>query len=235
MREHVLQLLLKWEDGTIPRLQAPVLPIEVASRGFGDLTLGQRTVLAEERIATRKAQQDAHMQDAVDNPGKFSPFVRIDSSVLQALTAIDGAVASEDEPEGTEPCPMLNRKVEVRWLMHAERGGEKTTFLHCFEGTIKGVVPYTPGRKQKLDLDFGQRKPIALVRWDAEFGFPDSYFPLDLDAYAKEDRHFGWNMLTDEYVRAFSEAPVDDGNGAEDNDTSDEYSSGSDSTDSGED
>ena len=66
-----------------------------------------------------------------------------------------------------------------------------------------------------------------LVRMDPIFKWPDVYIPLDLELYAKEDKHYGWNVLTDEYVRAFERVVSvlsDDESGVSDSDDSDDDS-----------
>jgi len=215
MREHVLELLRLWEAGLIPRKNAPALPEEVATRGFGDLSLGQRTLLAIDREAARTAKYKEWMLDAVQNPDARCPFLKIDDAALAAALS-----------EETETATLVGKKVEVRWTMN-DPDQPSGTFLHCFEGTAMKVVPYAAGRKKELGLDFGMRKPVAKVRWDAEFKWPDSYFPLDLEAYAKENRHFGWNVLTDEYVRAYSTTAVmgcdTEGSSSEESSDDDEF------------
>ena len=103
---------------------------------------------------------------------------------------IDDAALAAALSEETETATLVGKKVEVRWTMN-DPDQPSGTFLHCFEGTAMKAVPYAAGRKKELGLDFGMRKPVAKVRCDAEFKWPDSYFPLDLEAYAKENRHFG--------------------------------------------
>ena len=143
------------------------------------------------------------------NPEKYSPFIMIDKCAQM-----------RDEK-------LLQKKIEVRWLMEATEEGQTTTFLHCFEGTVIEVRQYGKGRQKELGLDFGKRVPIALVRMDPIFKWPDVYIPLDLELYAKEDKHYGWNVLTDEYVRAFERVVSvlsDDESGVSDSDDSDDDS-----------
>ena len=129
---------------------------------------------------------------------------------------------------------LVHKKVEVRWLMEAdegeEEGGEVTTFLHCFEGTVLRIVPYEAGRKKKLNLEFGKHVPAALVRMDEIFNWPDVWIPLDLELYAKEHVHYGWNVMTDEYVRAYSTVTTATGLGDTDDDDDDSDISDSDSS-----
>ena len=127
-------------------------------------------------------------EDAIARREFFSPFVTIE----------DAAQACK-----TDPGQVVGKKVEVRWLMEADKE-HNGAFIHCFEGTVIKVLPYAAGRKSQLQLDFGCHKPAALVKWDPEFNWSDANFPLDLDAYAKEDRHYGWNVLTDAYAAAYS-------------------------------
>ena len=44
-------------------------------------------------------------------------------------------------------------------------------------------------------------KPLALVKWDAEFRCHDSYVLLDPELYVKEGKEGGWAVLGDQYVR----------------------------------
>jgi hypothetical protein len=59
-----------------------------------------------------------------------------------------------------------------------------------FEGTVLKVVQYAKGRKKALDLDFGARPPIALVRWDQEFNWRGCYVPLDIKMYCEGGHTF---------------------------------------------
>ena len=217
MREHVLELLRRWEAGEIPRRRAPEIPVEVAERGFGGVSLGQWTQLAKERADRRRRMYERWMADATSNPERLSPFIMIDKAAQMRDSTLVG------------------RKLEVRWLMEAEGEGEgegQSTFVHCFEGTVRKVVPYGAGRKKALGLDFGARVPVALVEWDPEFDWPPAYVPLDLELYAKEDRHYGWNVLADEYTRAWGQtAPA--GSGSADDAGSGDEVTDSDSTDDG--
>ena len=209
MREHVLELLRKWEANEIPRKGAPSIPLEIAARGFGSITLGQASKLAKERQLVRQQMTEKWLADALANPEKYSPFIMIDKCAQM-----------RDEK-------LLQKKIEVRWLMEATEEGQTTTFLHCFEGTVIEVRQYGKGRQKELGLDFGKRVPIALVRMDPIFKWPDVYIPLDLELYAKEDKHYGWNVLTDEYVRAFERVVSvlsDDESGVSDSDDSDDDS-----------
>jgi len=212
MREHVLELLRLWEDGTIPRRTGTVVPQVVVHRGFGDRSLGQITALGKQRAETRVRLYAEWTADAIANPGLYSPFIKIDDAA-QDLKA--------------DPDALVGKKLEVRWSM---QDAEAEPYLHCFEGTVLKVVQYAKGRKKALDLDFGARAPIALVRWDQEFNWLDCYVPLDIKMYAKEDTHFGWNVMTDAYVSAFSTVAAGSGDTDTESDVSDsDSSSGSES------
>ena len=117
------------------------------------------------------------MNDAIQNPHKYSPVV----------------------PYSDEPADLNGNKIEVRWDVVDEDG---SVYLHCFEGTVKAVMEWsrdTGIRKSNCK--------VALIEWDAEFNLPDGYIPLNPNKYDSETVHLGWNMLRTSYVEACSASP----------------------------
>ena len=126
------------------------------------------------------------MQQAYDSPEDFSPVVPF-------------------EQVGDN---LVGRKIEIRWWteVDGEVNGEaeKQPYLHCYEGKILEIIPYTPQRKNYAEFRYC-KDPVALVKWDDEFNMPDSHVPLNDKKYAKEDQHCGWNIIRDDFARFITE------------------------------
>ena len=104
---------------------------------------------------------------------------------------------------------LVGRKIEVR-LMVPDAAGE--SYLHCFEGTIKAFAAASANRAAKWGC--AKHCAVAHVEWDEELkeaarnlkyagpGGAGRYpIPLDNDFYAKENKHLGWNLLSESFVR----------------------------------
>ena len=103
----------------------------------------------------------------------------------------------------------MGRKIEIRWWTEVDGEvdgeGEAQTYLHCYEGTIKEIIPYTPARKNYAEFRLC-KDPVAMVEWDEEFNMKNSPVPLNEKKYAKENVHCGWNIVRDDFARYIAEA-----------------------------
>lgn len=170
-----------WEAGKIEKPLAPILP-DLTLRGFGDFHLGERTADAKERDTIRKRKHSDWMADVSDNPEKYSPVVSF-----------------TDVPED-----LVGQKIEVRWWVPDGEGGR---YLHCFEGTIQEIIPFTESRPNYPEFRLCKH-PVALVQWDEEFGYKDSHVPMNPSKYERELDYMGWNILNSEYVAAQRAAAI---------------------------
>ena len=71
--------------------------------------------------------------------------------------------------------------------------------MHCYEGEILEVIPWSESRPNYANFRMC-RHPVAMVKWDPEFNMINSPVPLNMDLYAKEDAHLGWNLVSDEFA-----------------------------------
>jgi len=189
--EHAQKMLEMVDDGDITDPGAPPRP-EMLDRSIGPIVLGTKARDYEKITEKRKELHNRYMQQAEDNTEEYSPVVPLPD------------IAAEGEV-------LVGRKVEVRLNVEDE---EKNTFVHCFEGTIRAFADAKAKKK------WGSRKKcaVAFVEWDSELqeaakrqqyqkrgdgaakdwkGWP---IPLDDDLYAKENKHLGWNLLSEQYV-----------------------------------
>ena len=130
------------------------------------------------------------MLEAERSPNEYSPVVP-----LPDVAGIAGSA-------------LVGRKIEAR-LMVGDGDGE--SYLHCFEGTIKAFAGASAKKAAKWGC--GKRCAVAHVEWDEELkgaarrqkyaavGGAGRYpIPLDDDFYAKENKHMGWNLLSEGFV-----------------------------------
>ena len=98
---------------------------------------------------------------------------------------------------------MIGQKIEVRWYVpDADEPGGR--YLHCLEGTVKEVIPYTEKRPNYREFRLCKH-PVALVEWDAIFEYGDCHVPLNPNKYDMEEEYCGWNMLNEDYIRQLRE------------------------------
>jgi hypothetical protein len=102
------------------------------------------------------------------------------------------------------PEDLVGQKMEVRWWVPDGVGGR---YLHCFEGTIKEIIPYSKTRPKYPELR-SCKHPVALVEWDPEFDYKDSHVPLNPRRYAQDMENRGWNVLNSAYVAAQRSAAI---------------------------
>ena len=166
-----------WEKGEIERPLGPVLP-DLTLRGFGNFSIGERTADAVQRDEKRKQMRERTMADVATRPEKCSAVVPFTD------------VAAE----------LIDQKIEARWYVPDDDapGGRH---LHCFEGTIKEIIPYSATRANYPEFRLCKH-PVALVQWDVEFGYRDSHVPLNPNKYEQELEYMGWNVLNAEFVEA---------------------------------
>ena len=152
----------------------PSLP-DMSIRGFGNVSLGRHMADHQKRTNTRDAMWKKWLEEVGDSPEDYSPIV-IYTPVSQAY---------------------VGRKLEMIWTV--EDKDSKLCHLHCFEGEIKQIIPYTANRPRYDDFR-SCKHDVALVKWDPEFDMVDSHVPLKPDLYAKENQHCGWNLVRDDFV-----------------------------------
>ena len=96
---------------------------------------------------------------------------------------------------------LVGRKVEMAWKMEV-KGGED--FVHVFEGTIQKVVEQAKDMKVRSVHGVRSKWAVAKVKWDDLFKEADTWHPLNVDLYEKQDgkrpKHEGWRLLSQEYV-----------------------------------
>ena len=176
----MIKLIKLWEAGKIVKPVAPILP-DLTLRGFGNFHIGERTADAKKRDAARTRKHSAYMADVRVNPQKYSPKVLYSDL----------------------PADLIGQKIEVRWYVPDpdEPGGR---YLHCLEGTVKEVIPYSAERPNYREFRLCKH-PVALVEWDPIFEYADCHVPLNPNKYNKEDEYCGWNMLNEDYLRQLRE------------------------------
>jgi hypothetical protein len=91
---------------------------------------------------------------------------------------------------------LLGRKVEIRWRVGDEENEE---YLHCFEGTVREIIPYSEDRENYSEFR-KCKHTVVKVEWDEVFNMHPGYVPLNPDKYAAEKQHLGWNVLDMDYV-----------------------------------
>jgi hypothetical protein len=174
-----------WEAGKIVRPPAPVLP-DLTLRGFGNFHLGERTADAKKRDEIRRERYGKWMEDVIVNPEKYSPVV----------------------PFTDVAADLMGQKIEVRWWVPDE-DAEGGRYLHCLEGTVKEVIPYSAKRPNYPELRLCKH-PVALVEWDEVFGYKDAHIPMNPRLYGKENAYLGWNMLNADFIAALAIAEADE-------------------------
>ena len=157
----------------------PTMP----SCGYGAISLGRTTADHHKRTRVRQKLWAKWLEAAYENPEEYSPVVRF-TPVSQSY---------------------VGRKIEVRWQM--EDAETKELFLHCFEGTIREVIPYSASRTRTFDNMRSCKHPFVLVEWDPEFAFEPCHVPLKESLFQKENLHLGWNLVPHEFVDFLEVAP----------------------------
>ena len=195
MPEHVKKLLRLVEQGKIPLPLGLEVP-ECDARVYGDLSLGGRTSDYDALTERRRAIHRKFMEAALTSPEEYSPVVRIPNPLTEeALTG---------------------RKIEVRLKMEDKNNTENTKgyFIHCFEGTIRGVKVATARRERKYSIS--SKHAVAHISWDSDFNDDKgnaTTFDAALDPfkYAKDTEylssHNGWNLLSEEFVQWEEQEP----------------------------
>ena len=190
MEEHSTVMLTMVDDGRITDPGRPPRPQELDRSWGNDLQLGSKASDYHLITEKRKALHEKYMLDAEKNPNEYSPVVP-----LPDVAGIGSA--------------LVGRKIEVRLMVP---GADKESYLHCFEGTIKAFAAASANTAAKWGCK--KRCAVAHVEWDEELkeaarnlkyagaGGAGRYpIPLDNGFYAKEDKHMGWNLLSESFVR----------------------------------
>jgi hypothetical protein len=118
---------------------------------------------------------------------------------------------------------LVGREIEVRLVVDDGDGG---SYLHWFEGTIKAFAGASAKKAAKWGC--GKRCAVAHVEWDEELkeaarrqkcaavGGAGRYpIPLDNDFYATENKHMGWNLLSEGFVEYQRGAGQEGGRGGD--------------------
>ena len=147
---------------------------EIHIRGFGNISLGTKTADHKKRTDVRRAIQARYMEEARDRPEDFSDVI----------------------PYKEVGDWLLGRKIEIWWWVGDE---EKEEHLHCFEGTVREIIPYSEDRENYSDFR-KCKHTVVKVEWDEVFNMHPGYVPLNPDRYAAEKGHLGWSVLDLDYV-----------------------------------
>jgi hypothetical protein len=190
MEEHVTGMLTQVDDGTVVDPGRPPRPTMLDRSWGNDLQLGRKASDYHVITEQRRVLHDKFMNDAERNPEEHSPVVPLPNV--------------EDMGQG-----LVGRKIEVRLMVP---GADGVPYLHCFEGTIKAFAAASAKRAAKWGC--GKHCAVAHVEWDEELkeaarnlkyagaGGAGRYpIPLDNDFYSKENKHLGWNLLSESFVR----------------------------------
>ena len=161
-------------DKPIKMPPKPNLP-DMSIRGYGNVSLGRHMADHQKHTNTRDVIWRKWLEEVEESPEDYSPIV-IYTPVSQEY---------------------VGRKLEMRWSVEDE--DTKLCHLHCFEGEILQIIPYTASRPTYDDFR-SCKHDVALVKWDPEFDMADSHVPLKPDLYAQENKHCGWNLVRDEFA-----------------------------------
>ena len=101
------------------------------------------------------------------------------------------------------PEDLIGQKIELRWYV-PDPDEPVGRYLHCLEGTVKEVIPYSAERPNYREFRLCEY-PVALVEWDPIFEYADCHVPLNPNKYNKEDEYCGWNMLNKDHLRQLRE------------------------------
>ena len=130
----------------------------------------------QKRVDTRTAMIAAWFEQVASSPEEFSPVV-----LFEEITSA-----------------YVGRKLEVRWTV--EDSDTENDYLHCFEGDILEIIPYSTNRPTYKDFH-SCKYNVAKVTWDPECNMEDSHVPLNPGRYSKENQHLGWNLVNDEFAK----------------------------------
>ena len=98
-------------------------PADLTLRGFGSFSIGERTSDAIQRDEKRRQMRKRTMADVRTRPEKYSPIV----------------------PFTDVAADLIGQKIEARWYVPDDDAPGGRHF-HCFEGTIKEIIPYSATR-----------------------------------------------------------------------------------------